>query len=167
MTEACSEKVMLSPQQLERLHIAVESCLASEKATGVPAELSIAQWAVESGWGEDSPGNNCFGIKAYAGCYGVQSLPTKEFIKGVATTVMQEFATFPDLASCFTKHATLISEGAAYAAVWDAYQKMKVVTALVEGVAPIYSTAPNYAGLLLKVIAMQAVAEALAKVRTN
>jgi len=46
-----------------------------------PAEITVAQWALESGWGASAPGNNCFGIKAYHGCV-AQTLPTLEYVDG-------------------------------------------------------------------------------------
>ena len=43
------------------------AAVASAKATGVPASITIAQAALESAWGESGlakAGNNLFGIKA-------------------------------------------------------------------------------------------------------
>jgi hypothetical protein len=39
-----------------------QMAMDAEKATGVPAQVTIAQWAVESGWGKHSIGNNAFGV---------------------------------------------------------------------------------------------------------
>jgi flagellum-specific peptidoglycan hydrolase FlgJ len=155
----------MQPDQLERLNAAAQSAVACEAATGVPAELTVAQWAVESGWGNHQPGNNCFGIKSYSGCYGVQSLETKEVVNGVAGTYNLDFATFPTLAACFEKHGELISQGAPYRNVWQQYGVSKDVTALVHGMAPIYATAPNYATTLLSVMSMPQVASAIARAR--
>jgi flagellum-specific peptidoglycan hydrolase FlgJ len=156
---------MQSHLESERLIRAAQSAVACEEATRVPAELTVAQWAVESGWGIHEPGNNCFGIKAYSGCYGVQRLNTAEFINGVEKTVQQEFATFPTLTDCFQKHAMLICEGRPYRAAWQEYETSKNITALVRGIAPIYATAPDYARTLLEVLAMPRVLEALAEIR--
>lgn len=38
--------------------------IAAMKATGVLASITLAQAAIESGWGEHAPGNNYFGMKA-------------------------------------------------------------------------------------------------------
>jgi flagellum-specific peptidoglycan hydrolase FlgJ len=156
---------MQSHLESERLTSAAQGAVACEKTTGVPAELTVAQWAVESGWGAHEPGNNCFGIKAYSGCYGVQLLETSEVVEGVAKSFHLEFAMFPTLAACFQKHAQLISEAAPYRQVWQQYKASKSVTALVEGIAPIYATAPNYARTLLNVISMPQVASAIANAR--
>lgn len=53
---------------------------ASEQQTGVPALVTLAQAALESGWGKSSPGNNFFGIKANRNWKGdSQLLTTTEF----------------------------------------------------------------------------------------
>jgi flagellum-specific peptidoglycan hydrolase FlgJ len=54
---------MLTPQQEAALSQIVAAAVASERATGLPAELSAAQCIFESGWLSRMPGNNCFGIK--------------------------------------------------------------------------------------------------------
>jgi flagellar protein FlgJ len=37
---------------------------ACQRKTGIPASLTLAQAALESGWGDQANGNNLFGIKA-------------------------------------------------------------------------------------------------------
>jgi len=52
---------------------------AAESVTGVPALLSVAQSAIETGYGKHAPGNNFFGIKAGKSWNGaIQLLPTWE-----------------------------------------------------------------------------------------
>jgi flagellum-specific peptidoglycan hydrolase FlgJ len=84
---------MLTPSQLDRLAAAAQSACLCEQTTGLPAEITVAQWAIESGWGASAPGNNCFGIKAYPGCQ-VQRFPTHEVIDGERKTLTLECATF-------------------------------------------------------------------------
>src|SRR5262249_18117518 len=55
---------MLNPKQLEFLAAASRAAVRSERLYGVPAELTLAQPILESGWGAKMPGCNCFGIKA-------------------------------------------------------------------------------------------------------
>jgi hypothetical protein len=59
---------MFTKSQLERPSAAAESACLCEQTTGLPAEITVAQWAIESGWGATAPDNNCFGIKAYPAC---------------------------------------------------------------------------------------------------
>jgi flagellar protein FlgJ len=158
---------MLSVIQLERLRIAAESAVACEGATQVPAELTVAQWALESGWGMHQPGNNCFGIKAYQGCYGCQVLETTEVCHGVIKQLPQEFATFPTLGACFEKHAKLICQGAPYSQAWSEYGQSKNLEGLICGIAPIYSTSPRYSELLLELVSMHAIGIAVWVARNN
>lgn len=52
---------------------------ATEKETGISAVFTLAQAALESGWGKHAPGNNFFGVKARSGWKGaVQLLSTRE-----------------------------------------------------------------------------------------
>ena len=157
---------MLSATQLLRLKQAAHDALFCEADTKLPAELTIAQWALESGWGEHQPGNNCFGIKAYEGCYGIQSLLTTEVIGGNSEKVYRDFATFPSLTECFRKHAQLITAERPYAAAWSQYLQSKNVENLVRRIAPIYATALNYADRLLAIVHMEAVISTLAEFRS-
>jgi flagellum-specific peptidoglycan hydrolase FlgJ len=155
----------LSPAQTVQLQAAVSSSVACQRRTKVPAELTISQWALESGWGEHQPGNNCFGIKSYPGCFGVQQLKTVEVIAGVRTVVAGNFATFPSLEACFEKHATLLTTGRAYGASWSHYLKSADPQMLIREIGPIYATDPQYANKLLQVISMPEVGACLAEYR--
>jgi flagellum-specific peptidoglycan hydrolase FlgJ len=158
---------MLSPDQSERLNRAARSAASCEHTTGVPAELTVAQWVLESSWGTQQPGNNCFGIKAFDGCYGVQLLQTTEVIKGVRTPVVEKFATFPTLDACFAKHASLLTTGRPYAQAWAAYRATHNLQAFVGEIAHVYATDPNYANILLRIIAMPEVKHAVLRARVN
>lgn len=148
-----------------RLKTAGSSSVSCERSTKVPAGLTIAQWALESGWGEHQPGNNCFGIKSYTGCFGVQELKTIEVIRGVTTVVAGNFATFPSIEACFEKHAGLFTTGRAYARVWAHYLEAGDTQTLIRQIAPIYATDPAYASKLLQVVAMPEVIACLADCR--
>ena len=157
---------MLSAAQMERLRSATESAVACERATGLPAELTVAQWVLESNWGTHEPGNNCFGIKAYGGCYGVQLLQTFEVINGVRTPMVEKFATFPTLDACFAKHASLFTTPGPYAKAWAQFQLTHDVETFIRQVAVVYATDPNYANLLLRIAAMPDVKACIAQMRT-
>lgn len=156
---------MQSQIDLQRLTTAAQSAVACEKVTSVPAELTVAQWALESGWGVHEPGNNCFGIKAYPGCYGVQYLKTCEVVDGMTRCVSQEFAKFATLSDCFHKHATIICDGKPYEQAWQQYKTSGNVLALIECIAPIYASSPNYAATLTAIVNMPEVTSAIAAAR--
>lgn len=172
-----------------KLAEATAAAVSAENLTGAPAELLLAQWALESGWGDHSPGNNCFGVKTYPGCYGRQLLKTPEWFtdaeakdflaRGDGRTAVADplstfvtaqgrrkyacqdwFATFPTLAACFTKRALLFSAGR-YKQFGDAYSQDRDLPKLIKGIAPIYATAPDYGSTLLKLIGQGNVQAAL------
>src|SRR5579872_7370119 len=69
---------MIDTQRTKLRQIA-QAAVASERATGCPAELQAAQCILETGWLSHAPGNNCFGIKSYPGESGRQLLHTREW----------------------------------------------------------------------------------------
>lgn len=152
---------MLTEQQRAALKQAAADAITCELATGCPALLTVCQWACESGWGSKQPGNNAFGLKAVKDSYGVQWLPTHEFVNGKEETFTLAFATFPSLAACFIEHAELITKGAPYTRAWRQYCDDKDVFKLIGNIAPIYATAPNYAQTLKDVASMPEVQQAV------
>ena len=155
---------MLTSQQLPRLAAAAKAACLCEKATGLPAEITVAQWALESGWGASAPGNNCFGIKARAGRQ-TQVLSTIEHIDGVDQKQDLEFAAFDSIAECFDYHARLITEGKSYAKAWTNYMGSRDLQALISDLAPIYATDPAYADKLRSILSMPQVQAVLALAR--
>jgi flagellum-specific peptidoglycan hydrolase FlgJ len=130
---------VLNATDRENLAEAVEAAVAMEMKYGVPAQLSAAQWALESGWGHYQPGCNCFGIKQYAGGYGFQTLATHEFIRGQDTRVNQQFATFPSIGACFDYHAWLLAHGAPYQDAWKSFKEKRDADELAVNIAPHYA----------------------------
>ncbi len=160
---------MLTPSQETFLKSAAAASVVSEIATGLPADLSLAQAIFESSWGAHSPGRNCFGLKANGGK--TQLLPTTEWFTDAElarflqrgegrTAVLRQpeqqsgsrklydvhdlFAAYDSLADCFTDHARLITQGAPYAKVWAQYQQDRQLHAFIIALGSIYATAPNY-----------------------
>jgi flagellar protein FlgJ len=157
---------MLTPSLLERLSTAAKSAFLCERATGLPAEITVDQWAIESGWGAASPGNNGFGIKAYPGCR-VQRFPMQEVIADERKTLTIEFEAFDSHQACFEKHALLVTCGAPYARAGANYAANKDLVSLINEVAPVYATDPVYVNKLRAVISMQEVPTALRSVRSK
>lgn len=135
----------LNSQQKGQLARAAWAAALSETETRCPMELTIPQWADESGWGAHQPGNNCFGIKCAAGHPG-QRLTTEEYLHSSQQPVTegQEFETFPSLTACFDRHAQLITTGKPYAVPWSRYLVTGNKAELIEFVARIYATDPAY-----------------------
>jgi hypothetical protein len=97
---------MLTPSQQQRLAAAAHSAVLCERASGLPAGITLAQSALESARGASAPGNNCSGTKAYPGCQ-AQEFVTHEAIAGEQKTLTLEFAAFNGPQECFEKHARL------------------------------------------------------------
>jgi flagellum-specific peptidoglycan hydrolase FlgJ len=153
----------LSQTQLTSLIAAAAAAVFCERDCGLPAELTVAQWADESGWGKHQPGNNCFGIKAKRG----QTLQTTEYRHGSETpnTEIDTFEVFPDLEACFDRHAELITTCRPYAPAWSQFLKDKKLGPFIERVAKSYATDPNYALKLKKILVMPEVVNAIRDAR--
>jgi flagellar protein FlgJ len=119
-----------------------------EQETGCPARLMIAQWAIESAWGEKPVGHaNYFGIKKadrHAKCC---TVTTREVVNGKSVIENLEFADYDSLDDSCRDYAWLITNGAPYHAEWQQYQHDHDLSALTAAVARVYATDPNYAHL--------------------
>ncbi len=155
----------MTVEQRGSLRKIAEAAVACERATGLPAELSAAQAALESGWLRAAPGNNCFGIKDTDRFPGCQYCLTKEYIDGSWQRCSAAFEVYPSLTACFTDHARLITEKPAYARPWAEYRKTGDLERLVRGIAPTYATDPAYANQIMRIIRMPEVRAAVAEAR--
>lgn len=119
----------------------------------IPASISIAQWAVESGWGKHMPpgSNNPFGMKVRSGRNDPYvEVSTREVIHGKSVYVMAKFRKFASIADAFLAKGELLSTAPVYA---KAFAKLPDKTAFIDAFAPIYATDPNYAKTLKSIIA--------------
>jgi len=118
----------------------------------VPVCTQLAQWAIESGYGAHSPGNNPFGMKPRAGksdpC---QMLATTEWSKAKGYyKVDQPFRVFPSIGAAFDAHAQLIATAPVYS---QAMAALPDVNTFIDRMAAHYATDPAYAGKLKSMIA--------------
>ncbi|MBA2779515.1 flagellar assembly peptidoglycan hydrolase FlgJ [Billgrantia kenyensis] len=130
---------------------------AASRQTGVPAELILAQAALETGWGRHEiatadGGNsyNLFGIKAGSSWQGrTTDITTHEYINGKRTRVVDTFRVYGSFEEAFTDYARLIGNNPRYAAVTTAGSAEQAARALQEGG---YATDPAYADKLIAVM---------------
>ena len=152
-----------------------------EKETGVPAQVTVAQWATESGWGKKGIGNNVFGItKARRHAKSQMSDTTEDItwdqlqkfspnerssvrtmeggeIKGpwdgkMKVRMKREFADFDTMEDAFRDHSRLISsQNGPYKQAFDRYKMTGDVNAFVREMAPTYATDRNYAPTISKI----------------
>ncbi|MEZ4296237.1 MAG: glucosaminidase domain-containing protein [Polyangiaceae bacterium] len=90
----------------------IKAAQDSQRDTGVPASITLAQWALESGYGKSMPAgsNNPFGIKAVGNQPGVDAMTKEDYGHG-KVSVSQKFRKFDSLSDAFKEHARLLSEG--------------------------------------------------------
>ena len=149
----------LTDSQTSALTQIATAAVACEAETDFPAEISTAQCILESAWlTRMAAPFNCFGIKATdsSAAYCI----THEYLNGSWETCKLAFEAYPDLAACFAAHARLIISGKPYRGAWEQYLTddpfLRVSQAashrldgLIQGIAPVYATDPNYAEQLL------------------
>ena len=129
------------------------AAVASAKATGVPASITIAQAALESGWGESAlakTGNNLFGIKAGSLWRGqTLTMNTKEFIKGQWVVVPALWRKYPNWQASIDDHAAFLKRNPRYRGCFDCSSVQSFALALAQAG---YATDPDYPGKLLRLI---------------
>ena len=130
---------------------------AASAATGVPAELILAQAALETGWGQHEIATqqghnsyNVFGIKAGSQWQGkTTDIVTHEYVNGRRTQVVDTFRVYDSFEHAFTDYANLIGNNPRYAGVLQASNAEQAARELQRGG---YATDPRYADKLVSVM---------------
>ena len=133
------------------------SAQAASATTGVPAELILAQAALETGWGrhqitthDGSNSHNLFGIKAGSHWQGkTTDIVTHEYINGRRTQMVDTFRVYDSFEHAFTDYANLIGSNPRYAGVVQAPTAEQAARELQRGG---YATDPRYADKLVAVM---------------
>lgn len=124
----------------------------------VPAAVSLAQFAMESGYGKHMPpgSNNPFGIKAHGDQPSV-TVKTREVDKhGHSYYIEAAFRKFTSFQEAFDEHARLLATAPVYAPAMEAWSKPPYdLDGGVRLMARHYATAPDYATVLLSIIHSQ------------
>ncbi|QNI01513.1 flagellar assembly peptidoglycan hydrolase FlgJ [Halomonas sp. SH5A2] len=133
------------------------SAQAASRTTGVPAELILAQAALETGWGQHEiatqngrNSHNVFGIKAGGYWDGdTTDVVTHEYIDGRRQKVVDTFRVYDSYEHAFTDYANLIGNNPRYAGVTQAPSAEQAARELQRGG---YATDPRYAEKLVSVM---------------
>ena len=142
----------MEPDRQHRLDEVARIAVDLEKSTGVPALLTVTQWAIESQWGAKPVGNNnFFGIKKADRHTQCCTVTTHEVLEGRRIRVEQRFADYNSLEDSCADYAWLISHGDPYREAWNRFKEHGLAWNLLVGVAYAYATDPNYIGLATKV----------------
>lgn len=119
--------------------------LESEKRTKVPALFTLAQAALETGWGQYVKANNFFGIKDTDGVNGneIEFLTTEwSKTRGVFYKIKQYFRAYKTPAECFIDHGNFLVKNKRYAkAFYFTYDAVKFAEQVAKAG---YATDPKY-----------------------
>jgi flagellum-specific peptidoglycan hydrolase FlgJ len=127
----------------------IQAARAAEAQWHIPVSIQIAQWALESGWGEHVSGDfNFFGVKALPG-QPCRTVMTKEFLAGHWVNRECAFRSYASIDDAFSDHAQMLATAPAYL---KARRALPSISGFVQGLQGVYATDPNYADLLMQVI---------------
>lgn len=123
---------------------------AAAKTTGIPASFTIAQAALESGWGAKAPGHNLFGIKADAAWHGpVAVSATHEHVGGKDVPVRDVFRAYDDWLGSIEDHAKFLLSNPRYRPAFAFDDGVDFAHAIA---AAHYATDPAYGSKLASII---------------
>lgn len=131
--------------------IAAEA-IKSQRQTGVPASVTMAQAALESGWGKSGlsqQANNFFGIKG-RGPAGSVTMPTKEFLNGKWVTVNAPFRKYNSPSESFADHGKFLRENRRYANAFNHTDNARQFAREIHKAG--YATDPAYSQKLINMI---------------
>lgn len=158
----------MKPQEFKTMLF--PGALEIEKQYGIPALFTVAQAALESGWGNAAIGNNLFGIKAGAAYTGKKKLVTTteyhntndvKYPEIISITqlpngrfryvVKDWFRDYDSIQDCLQGHANVLLLPRYKNAFLHKDDPNKFAEEIEKGG---YATAPGYANLIKPIIAM-------------
>ena len=162
-TPAAQRKTDKSAAEQARSFIAsiLPSVQTAAKQLGVAPVAILAQAALETGWGQHTPGNNVFGVKAGGSWSGstVQTL-TREFQNGVSTVGAAAFRAYQNVADSVDNYATLLSRPRYQSARGQGHDISAFASALQRSG---YATDPDYAAKIVAIARSPRMQQALAQ----
>lgn len=129
----------------------------ASQESGIPAQVIMAQAALESGWGrreiraEDGrPSFNLFGIKADRSWRGpVIEATTTEYVNGSAQKTRSAFRAYSSHEEAFSDYARFLSRNPRYASVRNAQNPADAALGLQQAG---FASDPNYGGKLIRIM---------------
>jgi len=126
---------------------------ASMSKTKIPASFTIAEAALESGWGKSqlaAQAFNLFGVKADSSWTGaVLAMPTREFLRGQWVMVPARWRKYSGWQGCLDDHAAFLLTNKRYKAAFAFASGEPFARAVA---AAGYATDPQYAQKIISVI---------------
>ena len=129
----------------------------ASQASGLPAQLIMAQAALESGWGRREPRSstgepsfNLFGIKADKAWKGaVVQASTTEYVNGAPQKVQANFRAYGSYDEAFADHARFLASNPRYSALRGAPDAAEAAHGLQRAG---YATDPDYGSKLVRLM---------------
>jgi LysM repeat protein len=127
----------------------------SQRTSGVPASVTIAQAILESNWGDSllaREANNIFGIKAYSNPNGqnVYWMAAWEVVDGEDVVTYEPFRAYTSPEASFADHGRFFRQNPRY---WPALRVASDPRAFAQGIADAgYATDPAYASKLIRLM---------------
>jgi flagellar protein FlgJ len=122
----------------------------SAASTRIPASFTVAEGALESGWGAHAPGMNLFGIKADPSWHGaITTERTREVINGQSVVVTANFRAYSDWLGSIQDHAAFLMNNPRYKPAFACVDGASFARAVA---AAGYATDPDYAAKIISII---------------
>ena len=129
------------------------SAQASAAKTGIPASFTVAEAALESGWGGSqlaAQACNLFGVKADPAWKGpVLAMQTREYLGGKWTMVPANWRKYPNWQGCMDDHAQFLLTNRRYRPCFSCSTGEAFARAVATAG---YATDPQYADKIIAVI---------------
>lgn len=138
----------MTPQAfVAALSVPAQTSMATTK---IPASFTVAEAALESGWGADCPGFNLFGIKADPSWTGpITTQQTHEVVDGQTITIAANFRAYPSWLASLSDHAQFLLTNPRYQPAFAYTCGINFAQAVA---AAGYATDPQYATKIISII---------------
>ncbi|MFZ4478410.1 MAG: flagellar assembly peptidoglycan hydrolase FlgJ [Rhodoferax sp.] len=161
--EEATAQATLSRSVLPQAHVEqfvsrmLPAAQRASQESGVPAQLIMAQAALESGWGRNEiraddgrPSYNLFGIKADRSWKGpVVEATTTEYVNGIAQKTRASFRAYGSYEEAFFDHGKFLTTNPRYANVLSARDPADAALGLQQAG---YASDPKYGGKLIRIM---------------
>ena len=165
--EAATGQATMSRSVLPQAHVEqfvsrmLPAAQRASQASGVPAQLIMAQAALESGWGkreiragDGKTSYNLFGIKADKGWKGpVVRAATTEYVNGLAQKTQANFRAYSSYEESFTDYARFLTSNPRYSNALATQDPAAAAHGLQRAG---YATDPEYGGKLVRLMKQMA-----------
>jgi flagellum-specific peptidoglycan hydrolase FlgJ len=142
----------MTPQEF--ISAVAQAAKLSMAKTKIPASFTIAEAALESGWGKSQLAQqafNLFGVKADPAWHGdVLTMQTREFLHGTWVMVPAKWRKYSGWLQCIDDHAAFLMTNKRYDGAFKVCSDASAFTKAVAAAG--YATDPKYSDLIIGII---------------